>query len=215
MISKRGLVAAGALGLGTVLLAGTGAYACVIGDFSAESAVACDTTGSAAQGVLTVHNDDSLTGASITVTMAGSQAAVGNGHIKAAPKGGKSSLDVNVPWQAGTSYVVHVHSDRFNLDKDIPTQPAAPNTQCAKVVTPPPASTAPSTPPASSTPSATPTVKATSAPAPVPSQSSPATTLAETGGGSNSTMMAGIAAALVVVGGGALFMVRRKAGARG
>jgi LPXTG-motif cell wall-anchored protein len=217
VISKRGLVAAGALGLGTVLLAGTGAYACVIGDFSADSAVTCDTSGDAAQGLLTVHNDDSLTGAVVTVLQQGTQVA--SSHIAPAP-GNKqqSSLTIPVPWQSGASYTVHVHSDQYNLDKDIPTTPTAPNTQCAKVVTPPPSKPStpsqPSTPPASTPSSAPSPSQSSAAPAPAPS-SSTGTQLAETGGGSNSTTMIGIAAALVVVGGGALFMVRRKAGARG
>ncbi|MDI5962003.1 LAETG motif-containing sortase-dependent surface protein [Streptantibioticus silvisoli] len=223
MISKRGLIVAGALGVGSALLASTSAFACQIGDFTVNSTAACDTSSATPQAAITVTDKDgSGTAATITVALASAPGTVlGTGRIENPTAQGVTTT-ITVPWQSGATYTVHVKSDRYNVDSDSSTHPAAPAVDCGTTPSAPAAPSTPAQPTPSKSASSTPSTEATSspsqsasvAPAPAASQSSAGSSLAETGGGSNTTPMLGIAAALVIVGGGALIMVRRRSAGR-
>lgn len=210
MISKRGLLVAGALGTGSVLLAAGSALACNISDFKIDSSVACDTTSGSPLATFTVQdNDGSHTAAVIDIFARNSDGS--NGAKVTSLNFPDSTVGVSqtasVPWVSNGSWNVVVETNRYiKTPETSEVHPsAASNAQCA-VQQP---TQAPSTAPTTPAPAAP--VAATSAPA--PASSSPSTVLAETGGGSDSGLIGGFAAALVVVGGGVLYTVRRRAAA--
>ncbi|WP_425828971.1 LAETG motif-containing sortase-dependent surface protein [Streptomyces fractus] len=213
-ISSRAARYAGVAAAATALtlgVAGT-ASACDISEFTAKAG--CD----GQHGVISVTDvDTSGTPATVTVfrTSGGSEQQIGSQVVKGAKEG--ATITFKEDWKPGATYRVHVKTDRFNVDKDIPGGVTAPATACAtEKPSTPPTSAAPSTsaPAAKPTPSA-PETSAAAAPAPSNS-ASPAgdSNLAETGASSNTPMIAGIAALLVVAGGGVVFALRRKGAAQ-
>ncbi|AKJ10484.1 membrane protein [Streptomyces incarnatus] len=206
-----------------VLGLSSSAFACQIGDFSAEATC----VGGKAQIVIT-DTDSSRTTAHITVFESNDavDTKVAETNVKGSAKGTKTPIDVD--WKAKTTYRVNVKVDAggFHFDQFITPDLVTPAAAC-KTDTPTPtapASTTPKPSPSTSAPaeSATPTPSASassSAPAATSSNApSPAagdSNLAETGASSNTGLIAGIAGALVVVGGGAVYFGMRRRGARG
>lgn len=203
--------AAAALALGV----GGTAFACSITEFTAN--VVCD--GSTGNADITVTDTDT-SGTSADVTVFVGDQSVGSGKF-VSPHGGET-IHISVPWQADTTYRVHVKTDRYNVDSDVTKGDLSTSGKtCAAPTTAPPVTTPPTTPPTTAPTSAPATTPATS---PSSTTSAPAVAdtnapspaagggqdLAETGGGSNTGMIAGIAAVLVAVGGGAVFALRRR-----
>jgi hypothetical protein len=212
VISKRGLIVAGALGTGSVLLAAGSALACNISDFQFNSTVSCDTSsGSPMATIKVTDNDSSGTAAVIDIF---TRNADGSNGTKVAtlnfPDNQRGeSQTASLPWVDNGSWNVVAETNRYIKTPETSKIHLSTGSQTCAVekptqsATPTPTASAPAAP-----------VAATSAPAtPAPSQSSPGTVLAETGGGSNTGLIGGFAAALVVVGGGVLYTVRRRAAA--
>lgn len=199
--------AAAALALGV----GGTAFACSITEFTAN--VVCDgSTGSA--DIVVTDSDTSRTSADVTVFVG--DKVVGSGKFDS-PQAG-DTIHIPVPWQADTTYRVHVKTKQYNVDSDVTKGDLSTSGRtCAAPTTAPPVTTPPTTAPTSApatTPATSPS-STTSAPAVADTNApSPAAgggqDLAETGGGSNTGMIAGIAAVLVAVGGGAVFALRRR-----
>jgi hypothetical protein len=210
VISKRGLIAAGALATGSVVLAAGSALACSINDFQFDSKVTCSTDSGTALATLQITDKDSSHTAAVIDVY--TQNADGSNGTKIATlnfSGANGEVQtVSVPWVANSTWNVVAETNRYIKNPETATEhPTTGNTQCAVEKAPPSASPTPTT----SAPAAP--VAATSAPAtPSPSKST-GTVLAETGGGSNTGLIGGFAAALVVVGGGVLYTVRRRAAA--
>lgn len=214
VITKRGLVAAGALGVGSVLLATGSAFACNINDFSADSVAKCDvSTGTPKAAITVTDKDPSGTPADIIVhlRMADGRAngpIQGTAHIEH-PTAEGVSVTILVDWYQGYQWIVEANAGNGKVDDYIATLPISPDTPCEV-----PASTSPT--PTSSAPAGQPTASAPAVPvsadssAPSPASSASGTVLAETGGGSDSGLIAGAAGALIIVGGGALFARRRR-----
>jgi LPXTG-motif cell wall-anchored protein len=199
--------AAAALALGV----GGTAFACSITEFTAN--VSCDTATHSAD-IKVTDSDTSHTSADVTVFVGDQK--VGEGSFDTPQPG--ATIDIAVPWQADTTYRVHVKTDKYNVDSDVTNGDLTTSGKtCAAPTTTPPATTPPTSAPTTAppaTPTATPS-STTSAPAVADTNApSPAAgggqDLAETGGGSNTGMIAGIAAVLVAVGGGAVFALRRR-----
>ncbi|MGY0019025.1 LAETG motif-containing sortase-dependent surface protein [Streptomyces sp. cg35] len=215
-ISARAARFAGVAAAATALTLGVAgsASACSIGDFTAEASCNGD------QGVITVKDvDSSRTPATITLfTGSGdSEKLVGTQTVTGSREGTTITFTEN--WAPNTQYRVHVKTDKYDVDKDIPGGVTTPATACAtEKPTPTPSSPAPSTskPAESATP--TPSASESTTPAaPAPSNSaSPAggSDLAETGANSNTGLIAGVAAALVVAGGGVVFALRKRGAAQ-
>ncbi len=210
MISKRGLIVAGALGTGSVVFAASSALACDIKDFKIDTSVTCVTSTGQPTAQFTVQdNDSSHTQAVIDIY---ARAAGGANGAKVASvtfddatKG--QTRTVSVPWVDNGSWNVVVEPNHYVHTAETSTvHPAAGGAACTV------AKPVPSTAPTSKAPVA-PIAATSSAPA-TPSSSPSGKVLAETGGGSDSGMIAGFAAALVVAGGGVLFAVRRRAAGR-
>ncbi|MFI1075350.1 LAETG motif-containing sortase-dependent surface protein [Streptomyces puniciscabiei] len=205
-----------------VLGLSSSAFACQIGDFSAEATC----VGGKAQIVIT-DTDSSRTTAHVTVFESNDavDTKVAETDVKGSAKGTKTPIDVD--WKAKTTYRVNVKVDAggFHFDQFITPDLVTPAAACkTDTPTPTPTATQPTATPSKSAPaeSATPTPSASassSAPAATSSNApSPAagdSNLAETGASSNTGLIAGIAGALVVVGGGAVYFGMRRRGARG
>ncbi|MEV6836176.1 LAETG motif-containing sortase-dependent surface protein [Streptomyces sp. NPDC051133] len=197
------------------------AFACQIGDFTAEAGCAGD------QGqIIITDTDSSRTTAHITVfeTNDAVDTKIAEANVKGSAQGTKTPIDV--AWKAGTTYRVNVkvNSGKFKFDQFINPDLVTPAEACKKKESPSPsASDSPSPAPSTSAPaeSATPTPSASessSAPAGTsdnaPSPAAGDSNLAETGASSNTGLIAGVAAALVAVGGGAVFFGMRRRGSR-
>ncbi|MEU6555478.1 LAETG motif-containing sortase-dependent surface protein [Streptomyces sp. NPDC046915] len=218
--------ASAALALG---VAGT-AFACEIGDFSAEAT--CD----GGKGVIVVTDKDAAgTPAIITVFLENNGADVKQIGKPQNIKGSSTGTTVTFAedWKPNATYRVHVKAGK-KVDADIspnlttpstacqtkePETPKAPATETSKPSQS--ASASASAPAESATPSASASESApqgtSTAPAGTsnnePSPAAGDSNLAETGANSNTGLIAGIAAALVVVGGGAVFYGMRRRGA--
>jgi LPXTG-motif cell wall-anchored protein len=217
-ISARAARFAGVAAAATALTLGVAgsASAGTIGDFSATAT--CDGD----HGVIVVKDvDSSNTKATLTLfTGSGSaEKLVGTQEVTGSREGATATFTED--WAPNTQYRVHVKTDKYNVDKDIPGGVTTPATACAtEKPTPTPTSPAPSTSTPAETAKPTPSASESTAPAsqaPAPSNSaSPAggSDLAETGASSNTGLFAGIAAALVVAGGGVVFALRKRGAAQ-
>ncbi len=208
MISKRGLIVAGALGTGSVLFAAGSALACNINDFNVGATASCDiTSGSPMAQISITDTDSSGTTSDVSIFTRNADGSNGTqvGTLTFSNNHGTTTQQATVPWVANGVWNVVVNANRYMQTTTASVHPGTGNATCAVQKPSPSTSATPTQPaPASSAPATV---------APAPSQSSAGSVLAETGGGSDSGMIAGFAAALVVAGGGVLYTVRRRGAA--
>ena len=118
MISQRGLLAAAVTGAGAALLLGGTAFACNIGDFSADAVARCDTSTGTAKAAITITDKDA-SGTPATLTVGPHLASGLPGQVLETihfdhPTAAGVSQTVLVDWKPGAQWDVRVTAGRMS-----------------------------------------------------------------------------------------------------